>query len=185
MTNTLYPGKANSPQTELSAPYTIGDTTLHVTDNSVLPAAPNTVALYASPSDDTAVTFLYTGKGTGTLTGLALLEGTDKDWDAGTFAARTFTNYDWQAVIDAFSERPVIVMGRATNVEDGVPVSYAPGSLPKQVRIQPVASGADTYMTFMQFVSLESFDESSFIVNIKTNTGSSGNPMTIDWMAFL
>jgi len=83
------------------------------------------------------------------------------------------------------TSRAVIVTGRATGVEDGVAVTYSPGGVPQRLIIQPIASGADTFMTFMQFVTLETFNGTEFIVNIKTNTGSSGNPMTIDWIAVM
>lgn len=88
-------------------------------------------------------------------------------------------------VQNAIGSLPVIVTGRVTNVEDGVPMAYSPGGIPKRLLLQPVASGSDLYMTFMQFVSLESFNGTEFIANIKTNTGSSGNPMTIDWIAVM
>jgi len=97
---TPYPGKTNSPPTFLTAPYTVGDGILNVDDTSVFPAAPNIVVAAASATDITAVTYRYAAIGVNQLTGVTVLEGTDKDWPINTPVARTFTNYDWQAAQD-------------------------------------------------------------------------------------
>ena len=99
---TLYPGKINSPATFLTAPYTVGDGLLNVDDTGVFPAAPNIVVVAASATDITAVTYIYTAIGVNQLTGVTLLEGTDKDWPINTPCARDFTNHDWQGVVDRF-----------------------------------------------------------------------------------
>jgi hypothetical protein len=110
MSNTLYPGKMNSPQTTLSAAYTVGDGVLSVTDTGVFPDAPNEVDVFASALDTTLVTYRYTGISGGQLTGLTVLEGTDKDWDAGTLCARNFNNYDWQAAIDHIQDAEILAI---------------------------------------------------------------------------
>ena len=94
---TMYPSKVNSPETTLAEAYTVGDNHLHITDVSVLPAATNHLTV---GTGEDAVTYSYTGKtGTtlGTVTGLAVVEGTDTAWAAGTSVARNFTSYDYEA----------------------------------------------------------------------------------------
>ena len=108
MSNVLYPGKVNSPPTTLSAPYTVGDGVLSVTDTGVFPAAPNVVDVAENGLDITLVTYRYTGISAGQLTGLTILEGTDKNWDAGTPCARNFNNYDWQAAIDGIQDAKLL-----------------------------------------------------------------------------
>ena len=125
----LYPGKINSPATTLSDAYTTGDDHLHLSELSSVPAAPNTVTV---GSDETAVTFLYTGKsassGAGTLTGVSVLQGTDKNWDTATVVSRTFTAYDWDSARVNLEDVYLIPAGTAG--EDLVPyaVVYLKGA---------------------------------------------------------
>ncbi len=98
MANTLYPGKVNSPKTELSTLITATATTVSVADSSKLPPAPNICTLL---SGETSETIAYAGITGNDLTGCVRgLQGTAKGWAVGTKIARTFTEYDWQAVLD-------------------------------------------------------------------------------------
>jgi hypothetical protein len=101
MSTPKYPGVVNSPKTYLTAPYTIGSTTLSVANLEVayLGAPPNICVV---GSDETAVTFAYTGKsgssGSGTLTGVSVKEGTDRNFDTNEVVARNYTKYDHDSV---------------------------------------------------------------------------------------
>jgi hypothetical protein len=103
----MYPGKVNSPATTLSEGFTSGDNHIHVTELGNFPTAPN-IAVIGSGTD--AVTYLYTGKsaatGSGTLTGVSDIEGTDKNWNSGEIIARNFTCYDNDTFIDNITAAP-------------------------------------------------------------------------------
>lgn len=103
----MYPGMVNSPTTTLSEEFTSGDNHIHVTELAVFPAAPN-IAVIGSGTD--ACTYAYTGKsaasGSGTLTGVSDIEGTDKNWASGEVIARNFTNYDFVTVQDNLEQSP-------------------------------------------------------------------------------
>jgi hypothetical protein len=130
--------------------------------------------------------FVGIGNGETVYSNKPLFDTTNPEMNGGTAAPGTqVIAARRDHVHPSDTSRAVIVTGRATGVEDGVAVTYSPGGVPQRLIIQPIASGADTFMTFMQFVTLETFDGTEFIVNIKTNTGSSGNPMTIDWIAVM
>jgi len=93
---TMYPGQANSPQTELSAAIDSTQTTIPVLNASALPSAPNLVTIGI---DDTAETVKYTGKSGNDLTGCVRgFQGAAKGWSAGTKLARNFTAYDYDAL---------------------------------------------------------------------------------------
>lgn len=91
--STMYPAKANSPQTTLAAGITAADTSMTLSDASVLPAAPNLCTLGA---DEDAEVVSYS-----TITGnvvSGLIRGvsgtTASPWPIGTQVAREFTSYD-------------------------------------------------------------------------------------------
>ncbi len=97
---TMMPGMVNSPETTLSAAIDAVVTTIPVYDTSALPTA--TAALPNMATIGTGVdaeTILYTGKGTGTLTGVTRgYEGIAKAWDANTVVARYFVKEDLDIV---------------------------------------------------------------------------------------
>ncbi len=94
--STMYDGKINSPVTSVNETLSDSDTTITVTDASVLPAAPN-LAVIGTGED--AETILYTGKSTNDLTGVTRgFEGAAKAWSSGTQIARLFTHYDYDAL---------------------------------------------------------------------------------------
>lgn len=105
MSDTLYAAQINSPATTLSEAFTSGDNHIHVTELSVFPAATNICTI---GTGEDAVTYLYTGKsaasGSGSLTGVSVLEGTAKSWDNATTISRNFTAYDHNAIIDNINE---------------------------------------------------------------------------------
>lgn len=90
---TMYPAKANSPKTELSAAITAAATTIPLVDASKLPAAPNLATIGV---DEAAETILYTGISGNSLTGVTRgFNGTTaKSWGQGIKVARYFTAYD-------------------------------------------------------------------------------------------
>jgi hypothetical protein len=89
----MYPGLANSPQTELSAAINNTVVTISLVDASKVPAAPNLVTI---GTDETAETILYTGISGNNLTGVTRgVEGTAKSWSIGAKVSRNFTNRDY------------------------------------------------------------------------------------------
>jgi len=92
----MYPGLANSPQTELSAAINNTVVTIPLVDASKVPAAPNIVTI---GTDEAAETILYTGKSGNNLTGVTRgVEGTAKAWSEGSKVARNFTNKDYETL---------------------------------------------------------------------------------------
>ena len=97
--STMYDAKPNSPQTTLAGDITAADTSMTLTDASVLPAAPN---LCTIGDDENAEVVIY-----GTITGNVvsnLIRGSSGTaasvWAAGTYVARDFTSYDHDTFID-------------------------------------------------------------------------------------
>ena len=96
--STMYPAKANSPQTELAADITAADTSMTVLDATVLPAAPNLCTL---GDDENAEVVSYTTITGNVVSGLVRGQsGTVASvWPAGTAVARDFTSYDHDTFI--------------------------------------------------------------------------------------
>ena len=94
---TMYPAQANSPETSLSGALTAAGTTVNVVDGSVLPEAPNLLAIGADGS--TAETVLMTAKNGNVLTVTRAQNGTTaRAWSAGDVIARYFTAADQTAM---------------------------------------------------------------------------------------
>ena len=94
---TMYPAQANSPETSLSGALTAAGTTVNVVDGSVLPEAPNLLAIGADGS--TAETVLMTAKSGNVLTVTRAQNGTTaRAWSAGDVIARYFTAADQTAM---------------------------------------------------------------------------------------
>ena len=88
----MFPGKVNSPQTELASAIDDEQTTIPLMDASVLPDPPNICTIGTS---EDAETVLYTGVSGNDLTGVTRgFQGAAKAWSAGVKVARLFTAYD-------------------------------------------------------------------------------------------
>jgi hypothetical protein len=96
---TMYAGKINSPVGTITVTYTIGDNHLHVSELGNHPAA-NNIATIGTGTD--AVIYVYTGKsaatGAGELTGVSVLQGTDRNWPIDSPIYRGFTAYDYDTL---------------------------------------------------------------------------------------
>jgi hypothetical protein len=93
MQQTMYPGLANSPQTELASAIDNVQATITLVDATKVPAAPNLVTI---GSDETAETVTFTGVSGNNLTGVTRgVEGTAKAWSVGSKVARNFTAKDY------------------------------------------------------------------------------------------
>jgi hypothetical protein len=96
---TMYAGKINSPATIITGAYTIGDNHIHVSELDYFPTSPNLAVIGTGVN---AVTFLYTAKsaasGAGDLTGVSVLQGTDKNWPVDSPIYRGFTAYDYDTL---------------------------------------------------------------------------------------
>ena len=189
----MYPAQPDSPDFTLAADITTtGQTALVFVSLVGLLAAPNTLTIRQDDSDTTPETMYYAVDPVGTtLTVTRGYGGTvAKTFVAGALACRAHTALDHNTIraniLDlASTKQDSIKVGTATNVQDGVVVTYSPGALPRALILVPICTGSESDMLFMQFVSLQSFTASQFIANIKTNSGSPGNPMTITWIAVM
>lgn len=90
---TMYEGKNNSPQTDLSAAITATDTTIPVSNASVFPAAPNLATI---GNNENAEVIRYNDISGNTLAGCERgFSGTTASvWDTGTLISREITKYD-------------------------------------------------------------------------------------------
>ena len=94
----MYPGIPFSPSATLAQSIGEADTTLTLTDSSVLPDAPNYATIGA---DETGEVILYAAKAGNVLSGCVRgVEGTAQTWNAGTVIARNWNNIDYQNLID-------------------------------------------------------------------------------------
>ena len=89
----MYPAKAGSPQTMLTAEITNDATSITVEDPTVLPAAPNICVI---GEEANAEIIAYTSISGNTVSGLSRGLGgtTPQAWVAGTAVARNFTSFD-------------------------------------------------------------------------------------------
>lgn len=80
--NGLYPPLAGSPVVYLSAAITNVQTTIPLTDMSLVPDGPNILTIGTGPDSET---YFYEAKGVGVCTGVERgIEGVAKAWDGGT-----------------------------------------------------------------------------------------------------
>lgn len=93
--DTMYPPQVNSPATSLSGTFVYTDTSMPVTDGTVLLVGTNIVTV---GEGNTAGTFEYTGKSGNTLTGVTFVEGYQGTWPAGTVVARRISATDFTAI---------------------------------------------------------------------------------------
>lgn len=99
---TMYPGKVNSPITELASAIDNTQTSITVLDGSALPAAPNLATI---GQGDVAETILYGAKAGNVLSSITRgYQGTARAWAAGIKLARNFTEADYAALTSNISE---------------------------------------------------------------------------------
>lgn len=142
---TMYPAQVNSPQTELSESIGATDVTIPVINASLLPAAPNLLVI---GTDESAETIRYTGKSGNTLTGVIRgVEGTAKNWNAGSKIARNFTAADYEAMRANISD----ASGSAETAKSSVAAHIADNGNPHGVTKAQVGLGnVDNYATASQ-----------------------------------
>lgn len=126
--STMYPAKAGSPKTQLTAELSAVATSMTVSDASVLPAAPNLAVL---GDDSDAEVISYTGKSGNTITGLVRgLGGTTASvWPDGTDVARNYTSFDHDRFIENIEDLE-------TNKLDSVSWGDIGGDIDEQTDLQ-------------------------------------------------
>ena len=109
---TTYPGKINSTASTLSAIALIGDTTISVTDASVLPTGPNLAVLGTGVDAETILYDHIDGNDLHLVT--RSFQGSAKQWAATTVIKRAFTAYDYDSlrqnqdiIIDELPRSPI------------------------------------------------------------------------------
>lgn len=94
----MYKGKVNSPQTTLLENINASQTNIKLVDFSILPPAPNIFTILDENNVETV--FYASSPVGGSVTVQRGFQGTAKAWDAGTTCLRTFTEYDYGALVD-------------------------------------------------------------------------------------
>jgi hypothetical protein len=98
----LFNGIAGSPITYLATDISAGQTTISVTDDSKLPAAPN---LCTIGYGENLETIRYGAKSNGVLQNVTrAVEGLAQAWPKGTEVARYFTAYDQNALVEQINK---------------------------------------------------------------------------------
>lgn len=100
---TMYPGINNSPKTTTASSVVSTDTSITLTDASVLPEAPN-IAVIGSNAQAEVV--IYSGKNGNILTGLVRGAGgtVARSWSEDTVVARNFTLLDYKTLCDNITD---------------------------------------------------------------------------------
>ena len=95
----MYPAKAGSPKTQLTAELSASGTSMTVADASVLPAAPNLCVL---GDDENAEVVLYNAISGNVVSGLVRAQGgtTASVWPVNTDVARNYTSFDHDRFIE-------------------------------------------------------------------------------------
>ncbi len=128
---TMYPGKAGSPKTTTTADITDSDTQLFLTELSVLPAAPNLLILFVSPTiwEVCPYTLKQSASGAGYVTIVrsgaewASSTGLAQSWASGTKVARNFFLYDYSALknnVEDHETRLGTVEGSISTIESSI-----------------------------------------------------------------
>src|SRR5574344_1770433 len=113
---TMYPGKVNSPKALTEDIIGASETTIEVSDGSVLPAVPNLAVL---GSGENCETILYTVKTGNILSGITRgFQGTAQEWPAGTPIARNFTEYDHAAFKANIEDLSTSKLGKTDDGKD-------------------------------------------------------------------
>lgn len=110
---TMYEGKNNSPQTDITSAISAADQIIPVTDISVFPAAPNLATL---GNDENAEVIRYNGIDGNTLTGCerGFSGTTAQPWTAATVISRQITKYD----LDTLRENVIDLDQRKAEAND-------------------------------------------------------------------
>lgn len=162
MTNTLYVGIANSPETTLAAAITAYDVTITLTDASVLPSATNICTI---GTGEDAETIKFTTKAGNVLSGVTRgLEGTAKSWGAGETVRRSFANYDWQAAIDNIGLKADAASPTITGTA-AIPTINLTGGQIKFPATQAASSDANTF---------DDYEEGTWTPDLKFGANTAG-----------
>ena len=94
----MYAAVVNSEPTTLTGAVGATDTTLHISEPSVIPDAPNILVIGADTSSPETV--MITAKTGTVLTVTRGFQGAARSWGAGTLIARNFTAYDHDTFIE-------------------------------------------------------------------------------------
>ena len=160
--STMYEGKNNSPQTDITSAISAADQIIPVTDISVFPAAPNLATL---GNDENAEVIRYNGIEGSTLTGCERGFGdtTAAAWSASTVISRQITKYD----LDTLRGNVLDLESRKQNTYSADATQW--DTTPTAASTKPVTSGGIKTALDAKQNSL-TFDS--------TPTASSNNPVT-------
>ena len=127
---TMYAGMSNSPKTALAADISANDTSITLTDSSVLPDAPNLAVIGTSSEAEVIV---YSGMSGNRLTGVLRGQGgtVAKAWVTDTTVARNFTIVDYDNICTNIRD----LEARKRNLADKIDASS------QLVGVVPVANG--------------------------------------------
>lgn len=127
---TMYAGMSNSPKTALAADISANDTSITLTDSSVLPDAPNLAVIGTSSEAEVIV---YSGMSGNRLTGVLRGQGgtVAKAWVTDTTVARNFTIVDYDNICTNIRD----LEARKRNLADKIDASS------QLAGIVPVANG--------------------------------------------
>lgn len=122
----MYKGIPFSPPTTIANSINDADTTIEVTDGSMLPDGPNYAVI---GTDESGEVISYAVKAGNTLSGCTRgVEGTAQAWDSGTTIARNWTNKDYQNLIDNIEELERDKSEKPTGTEDNIMLFGAGGA---------------------------------------------------------
>lgn len=124
---TMYPGKVNSPQTEIAVAITDDANEIELIDASVLPDAPNLAVIM---SGEMSETIRYNGKEGNKLTGVERgFQFLAQGWPAGTKVARYFTAYDHDAFMSNIEQHETAISALEDRLDtsDTVDITLQPG----------------------------------------------------------
>ncbi len=115
---TMYKGINNSPIATLTAQAAAADTEINVSNVAAFPAAPNIATL---GTDDNAELVLYTGIGTGKLTGCTrgFNSTTARSWAINTKVYRGFTAYDHDTFVNNINDLNAAKAAKAATPTNG------------------------------------------------------------------
>jgi hypothetical protein len=126
----MYNGIVNSPPTKISGSVSAVDTIIILDNPSVIPDAPNIFTI-GSGSDCETVYFANSPSGS-SFTVVRGFQGIAKSWDADTIVFRSFTEYDYAAIIENIqstrSASAIIDFGFPNGLEGDTYTVYFPAT---------------------------------------------------------
>lgn len=154
---TMYEGKNNSPQTDITSAITASDMVIPVTDISVFPAAPNLATI---GNDENAEVIRYNGIEGSTLTGCerGFSGTTAKQWEAASVISRQITKYDMDTL-----------RGNVLDLESRKQNNLTFDTTPTAGSTNPVTSGG---------IKTALDEKQNSLTFDSTPTASSNNPVT-------